>query len=93
MRRWVEALQAEQPDSEHLALGDLGTPEELITTVIDTSAHLEVREIAIAVHASQTPPFNVMPADLRHEFLTVERLRRVQPEWTGGPLETDVFAG
>ena len=26
MRRWVEALIEQQPDSEHLGLGDLGTP-------------------------------------------------------------------
>jgi hypothetical protein len=32
-----------------------------------------------------------MPDDLRREFLTTDRLRRVRPEWTGGPLETELF--
>ena len=32
-----------------------------------------------------------MPAALRHEFLTVERLRRMVPDWAGGPVETDIF--
>ena len=91
MREWVEHLTAKQPDSEHLALGELGTPEEQITTVIDTAAVLELREQAIALHASQTSPFEVMPAALRRSFLTVERLHRVFPEWTGGPLESDIF--
>jgi LmbE family N-acetylglucosaminyl deacetylase len=92
MRKWVEALVREQPDSQHLGLGDLGTPEDEITTVIDTTGFLKLRERAIAVHRSQTSPYEVMPAELRREFLTVESLRRVQPDWDGGPVETDVFA-
>lgn len=92
MRKWVEALVREQPDSEHLGLGELGTPEDQITTVIDTSEFLELREKAIALHRSQTSPYEVMPPDLRREFLTAERLRRVRPRWNGGPLETDIFA-
>lgn len=91
MRKWVEALVEQHPDSEHLGLGDLGTPDDLITTVIDTTTHLDLRERAIALHRSQTSPYEVMPAELRREFLTVERLRRVQPEWHGGSLETDIF--
>jgi LmbE family N-acetylglucosaminyl deacetylase len=92
MRKWVAALQKGQPDSQHLQLADLGTPEELITTVIDTSALLEIRERAIAIHRSQTSPYEVMPAALRREFLATERLQRIHPQWTGGPAETDIFA-
>lgn len=91
MRKWVEALRREHPGSEHLGLGELGTPEGEITTVIDTAHLLELRERAIAVHRSQTSPYEVMPAGLRREFLTAERLRRVVPDWDGGPLETDIF--
>ena len=93
MRKWVEALVEQQPDSEHLGLGDLGTPEDRITTVIDTAAHLALREQAMAMHRSQTSPYEVMPDDLRREFLTAERLRRVHPEWRGGPIETEIFTG
>lgn len=93
MRKWVEALAAGQPDSDHLALGELGTPEEEITTVVDTTDHLDLRERAIAVHRSQTSPYEVMPADLRREFLTAERLRRVRPAWAGGPVEPEIFTG
>jgi LmbE family N-acetylglucosaminyl deacetylase len=91
MRRWVDALRAGQPDSQHLDLVDLGTPADQITTIIDTSALLEVREAAIALHRSQTSPYEVMPAELRRQFLTTEHLRRVHPPWTGGPQETDIF--
>ena len=92
MRRWVDALTERQPDSEHLGLSDLGTPPEKITTVIDTTDLLERREQAMRLHRSQTSPYEVMPADLRREFLTAERLRRVRPAWDGGPVETDMFA-
>lgn len=92
MRKWVEALVEQHPDSEHLGLGELGTPEDQITTVIDSTQHLALREQAIALHRSQTSPYEVMPADLRREFLTAERLRRVEPAWTGGPIETEIFA-
>lgn len=92
MRKWVEALVEQHPESEHLGLGELGTPEDQITTVIDSTRHLALRERAIALHRSQTSPYEVMPAELRREFLTAERLRRVQPEWNGGPIETEIFA-
>lgn len=93
MRKWVEALVERQPDSEYLGLGELGTPEDQITTVIDTTRYLALREEAIALHRSQTSPYEVMPTELRREFLTAERLRRVHPEWNGGPIETEIFAG
>ncbi len=91
MRKWVDALVEQQPDSEHLELGNLGTPEDQITTVIDTAELLELREAAIAVHRSQTSPYEVMPAELRREFLTAERLHRVRPPWSGGPVERSIF--
>lgn len=91
MRRWVDLLQAQQPDSAHLALGELGTPEDLVTTVVDTAIHLELREAAMAHHRSQTSPYEVMPPDLRREFLTTDRLRRLRPAWDDGPRETELF--
>ena len=91
MRRWVEALHSKQPESGHLVLSDLGTPDELITTVFDSASVLELRERAIVLHASQLSPYDVMPPGLRRDFLTVERLRRIVPNWGGGPVETDIF--
>ncbi len=91
MRKWVVALTEQQPDSEHLALNDLGTPAERITTIVDTTHLLEQRERAIGLHRSQVSPYEVMPTELRREFLTAERLRRVRPVWDGGPVETHLF--
>jgi LmbE family N-acetylglucosaminyl deacetylase len=91
MRQWVELLREELPESEYLRLGELGTPDDAITTVVDTSEFFEHREHAITLHATQESPFDRMPADLRREFLTRELLCRVRPTWTGGPQEDDIF--
>lgn len=92
MRQWVDELQAKQPDAAHLALGELGTPESEVTTIIDTSDQLELRERAIAAHASQISPYEVMGPALRAKFLSAERLRRIRPPWNGGEPERSIFA-
>ncbi len=69
-----------------------GTPDEDITTVIDTTELLDRRWRAIRMHASQVPPFDAMPPELQREFLAHERLQRIDPPWPGGPVETDLFA-
>jgi LmbE family N-acetylglucosaminyl deacetylase len=91
MQEWIALMQQENPDSVYLGFEDLGTPEAEITTVIDSSELFERRQQAIALHASQTSPFEILPPDLRRRFLAVERLRRVRPPWTGGPVETELF--
>ncbi|MFU8871721.1 PIG-L deacetylase family protein [Micromonospora sp. SL4-19] len=92
MRRWLEHLAREHPASQHLEADVPGTPEELITTVVDTRRYLAEREQAIAAHASQISPYDGLPADLRLAFLTTEHLRRVVPAWNGGDRERDVFS-
>src|SRR4051794_36455757 len=88
-RCWLAQAQQSRPGTAYLeAETTLGTPDDEVTTVIDSSEHLPVRERAIALHASQTSPFAGLPDDLYRDFLAVERLRRVRPEWTGGPRET-----
>lgn len=92
MAKWVAALRAQDPDSNYVHLEQLGTPEDLITTVIDTADLLSVREGAMALHRSQSSPYEVMAADLRREFLSAERLTRVVPPWAGGSIETEIFS-
>lgn len=93
MRQWAEIIRADAPESAYLAVRELGTPPEHVTTVIDTADVLDRREAAIALHRSQTSPYEVMPQDLRDDFLTAERLRRVRPPWDGDELEHGVFDG
>lgn len=91
MQRWVEHLSAANPGSDYLELGQLGTPDEQITTVIDTSAVYDLRWRAIRAHASQTSPFEIMPPDLQRAFLATDRLRQVRPPWEGTTVESDIF--
>lgn len=91
MRRWVEEMRRQQPDSDYLGFADLGTPDDQITTVIDTSVYLRLREQAIAIHRSQISPYEIMPADLRADFLSAERLSRIDRAWDGEPIETAIF--
>lgn len=90
LQRWFDVLREQRPDAEHLDLDSagLGRPDDEITTVLDVSSHAELRRAAIAVHRTQRPPFDDMPPDVAAEFLSTDRLVRVRPPWTGGPVET-----
>lgn len=92
MKQWLAHMAAQNPDSDHLNIDVPGTPEDQITTIINTTVHLAQREQAMAAHASQTSPYEGLPHDLRQAFLTTDQLHRVLPAWTGGPRETDIFA-
>jgi LmbE family N-acetylglucosaminyl deacetylase len=76
MDRWVAHMLQARPDLAHLRYAELGTPDEDVALVLDTSAHLQARERAIAVHASQTSPYEGLPDDLRRDFLTRDHLLR-----------------
>ena len=93
MRRWVEHQRTVAPDRQHLDpdVAAIGTPDEEITTVLDTRDHLATRWAAIRLHASQVSPYDDLPPELQDAFLASERLRRVVPPWTGGPPENSLF--
>lgn len=98
MRRWVEHMRRERPEMEHLDadVAALGTPDDDITTVLAAAEHLPARERAMAVHASQTSPYEGLPDDLRRAFLADVHLRRVHPApdpaLAGDLPETSLFA-
>jgi LmbE family N-acetylglucosaminyl deacetylase len=79
MDRWVEHMSSAQPELVYLREVELGTPDDEITLVIETTAHYDARERAIAAHASQSSPYDGLPGDLRRAFLTREHLIRVEP--------------
>jgi hypothetical protein len=54
----------------------------------DVRAHLDLRRAAMAWHASQRTPYDDMPDDLGAAFLCHDRLVRVEPPWTDGPVES-----
>jgi N-acetyl-1-D-myo-inositol-2-amino-2-deoxy-alpha-D-glucopyranoside deacetylase len=77
MARWMRHVRGAVDDA-YLTAGDLGTPDDEITTVLDVAAHLPTRWKAIRAHASQASPYDDLPADLQHEFLAADRLRLVR---------------
>lgn len=91
MRRWQEHMAANAPSSEHVDIIDIGIPDDDITTVIDAARYLPKRLQAMALHASQTSPYEGLPPDLHRDFLATDRLLRVRPPWQGGPPEHDIF--
>jgi LmbE family N-acetylglucosaminyl deacetylase len=92
MRQWLEHVARSNPGSGHLDVEVPGTPDHLVTTLLDTSAHLPERERAMAAHRSQVSPYDGLPEPLRSGFLGTDRLRRVVPPWPdGAPVETRLF--
>ena len=80
MTRWAEHMRQAGGGDAYLALAELGTPDDEITTVIDVSAHLPTRWRAIRAHTSQASPYDDLPDDLAREFLATDRLRLVAGE-------------
>ena len=93
MRRWADHMRTARPDLPYLDVDAtaFGTPDDEVTTVLDAAEHLPARERAIALHTSQTSPYDGLPADLYRAFLTDVHLRRVRPAWPGGPRETHLL--
>ena len=91
MVRWADHQRELDRYSDYTAAASLGTPADQITTVIDVRAQLDQRWEAIRAHGSQTSPFDGLPTDLQEAFLATDHLCRVDPPWTGGPVETSLF--
>jgi len=80
MTRWADHMRRHGGGDAYLALAELGTPDDEITTEIDVSAHLPTRWRAIRAHTSQASPYDELPDDLAREFLATDRLRLVSGE-------------
>lgn len=93
LRRWADHRRTIDPSSPYLDVeaAALGTPDERITTAIDTSRFLEHRWQAIALHASQRSPYDDLPDDLAGAFLTAEHLMQLRPRVQEGDLTQDPF--
>lgn len=78
MARWAEHVRRAGGGDAYLAVADLGTPDDDVTTLLDVAAHLPTRWEAIRAHASQASPYDDLPAELQHDFLATDRLRLVR---------------
>ena len=73
-----------------------GTPDELVTTVVDVSAHVEQKRQALFAHATQMGPevfFAKLPEALFHQLFSRESFQLVDARVPTSPPETDLFAG
>ena len=91
MHEWVRHKAGMESAAAYVDLPEIGTPDEQITTRLDTGGLLERRRRAIALHASQSSPFDGLPEDLERRFLGTDHLIRVSPPWTGGETESDIL--
>ena len=91
MHAWVRHHADDGDKTAYTSLPDIGTPDEELTTVVDTSALIERREGAIALHRSQASPFDGLPDDVYRNWLGREHLLRLNPPWAGGPKETRIL--
>ena len=91
MHAWIRHHAADEGKAAYTTLPEIGTPDEDMTTVIDTAGLLSRRRAAIALHRSQRSPFEGLPDDVQLRWLGREHLARMNPAWTGGPLETDLM--
>jgi LmbE family N-acetylglucosaminyl deacetylase len=90
LEQWVAEHRARDARPEYTEI-EMGRPDDDVTTVVDVSSVLELRRRAMALHASQVSPFADVSESLAREFLTRDHLRRLRPEWDGGPAETHIF--
>ncbi|MFN8635593.1 MAG: PIG-L family deacetylase [Chloroflexota bacterium] len=73
-----------------------GTPDELITTVVDVSAHVTQKREALFAHATQMGPevfFARMPEALFSQMFGSESFQLARARMETAPLETDLFDG
>ena len=85
----------EPPEPEGEAQAEFGTPDELITTIVDVSPGWEAKKAAILAHQSQMANFDFlkMDEDLVKAAFGVEYFVR-RFDRTGAPVpESDLFAG
>ena len=91
MHEWVRHNAGDAAASAYTELPEIGTPDDDLTTLIDTSEFLPDRLSAIALHRSQRSPFDGLPDDLTRAFLGREHLIRVNPPWSGGAIERELL--
>jgi len=78
MQSWIDQMREMNPAMAQIGTA-IGTPDEAITTRIDSSAVLEKRRAAIKAHRSQVSPYEGLPDELTDMFLSQDNLVRLLP--------------
>ena len=82
--------------NQDINLAEIATWDQQVTTRVDTSHYLDLKQKASECHKSQAGPsgmFSWMPGPLRRRVMGAETFTRAQPPVNGkAKLETDIFA-
>jgi mycothiol conjugate amidase Mca len=96
-RRLREAgIQAPIEDGVESDERSWGTPDELVTTVVDVSKHVDQKRRALFAHATQMGPevfFAKLPEPLFNQLFARESFQLVHARVPATPPETDLFNG
>ena len=94
-RMWQQMLDAGiTPPFASLEVESIGTPDELVTTVVDVAAYVDVKIASLACHRTQMNPdgpFAQMPEELLRESMSTEYYTLAMPEGAG--KDADLLAG
>jgi LmbE family N-acetylglucosaminyl deacetylase len=94
--RLFEFLRASGADLGETELPeDFGTPDELITSVIDVAPYVERKRKALEAHASQSENIFLLrlPEEVQHQALAFESFVRRISRVSAPDQEDDLFAG
>ncbi|SDJ80915.1 N-acetylglucosaminyl deacetylase, LmbE family [Nonomuraea maritima] len=96
MKRMFEMMRESGLDLDFEPSDDFGTPDELVTTVVDVAPYVERKLKALQAHESQGDNIFLwrMPEELRQEAFSHEAFERVLDRGDVSPAdEDDLFAG
>ncbi len=91
----VAAMKEQGMDPGWEVPDDFGTPDELITTVVDTHEQAEAKVAALRAHASQGDSIALlsMPPEMQRMAMSTEHFVRVFTKVPAPDREDDLFAG
>lgn len=95
-RRWWRQMQEAgiTPPFASQEIETIGTPDEMVTTVVDVAAYLDVKIASLHCHQTQIAPngaFSQMPEHLLRESMSAEYFGLAAPEGAG--KDADLLAG
>ena len=88
-------MEWDEPEEGDAAPLEIGSPDELITSWVDTTAYTQQKYDALAAHASQGENigFLAMGPEVFGQFFGIETFVRVRPDDAQDQPEEDLFAG
>ncbi|TMR00701.1 GlcNAc-PI de-N-acetylase [Actinomadura soli] len=95
IRRMFDAVQEAGVEIDFDPPEDFGTPDELITSTLDVSAHVEAKREALRAHASQGENIFLLrlPEEMQRMVFSFEAFVRHYSRVQGPDKEDDLFAG